>query len=95
MSPNPHLNINQLPPPPHLAHSPTNSNNNTMDMAFPIKMKQSNKCESVKSGEIIKLHLGLVQALESASAASCKTPATFIDSIRPNNPPGKKQRIPK
>ena len=27
----------------------------------------------------------LVRALESASPASCKTPATFIDSIRPNN----------
>ena len=26
--------------------------------------------------------LGLVRALESASPASCKTPATFIDSIR-------------
>ena len=31
----------------------------------------------------------LVRALESASPASCKTPATFIDSIRPNNQPGK------
>ena len=28
-----------------------------------------------------------MQALESASPASCKTPATFIDSIRPNNQP--------
>ena len=27
----------------------------------------------------------LVRALESASPASCKTPATFIDSIHPNN----------
>ena len=31
----------------------------------------------------------LVPALESASPASCKTPATFIDSICPNNQPGK------
>ena len=31
----------------------------------------------------------LVGALESASRASCKTPATFIDSIRPNNKPEK------
>ena len=31
----------------------------------------------------------LVRALESASPASCKTPATFIDSIRPNNQPEK------
>ena len=28
-------------------------------------------------------------ALESASSASCKTPATFIDSICPNNQPEK------
>ena len=31
----------------------------------------------------------LVRALESASPSSCKTPATFIDSIRPNNKPEK------
>ena len=31
----------------------------------------------------------LVRALESASPASCKTPATCIDSIRPKNYPGK------
>ena len=31
----------------------------------------------------------LVRALESVSPASCKTPATFTDSIRPNNKPEK------
>ena len=31
----------------------------------------------------------LVRALESASLASCKRPATFIDSICPKNQPGK------
>ena len=31
----------------------------------------------------------LVLALELASPASCKTPVTFIDSIRPNNQPEK------
>ena len=31
----------------------------------------------------------LVQALEPACPASCKTPATFIDSICPKNQPGK------
>ena len=31
----------------------------------------------------------LVQALESASPASCKTAAAFIDSIRPSNQPEK------
>ena len=36
--------------------------------------------------------LDLVRALESASHASCKTPATFIDSIRPNNQPGKNKK---
>ena len=36
----------------------------------------------------------LVRALGSASPASCKTPATFIDSIRPNNQPGKKKKNP-
>ena len=30
-----------------------------------------------------------MRALESASPASCKISATFIDSIRPNNEPGK------
>ena len=37
----------------------------------------------------------LVGALESGSPASCKTPATFIDSICPNNQPEKQQRIQK
>ena len=31
----------------------------------------------------------LVRALESVSPASCKTPATFIDSIRPDKQPEK------
>ena len=31
----------------------------------------------------------LVRALESASPASCKTPATLIDSIHPKDQPGK------
>ena len=60
-----------------------------MGMAFLVQMTQSNKCGSVRNDEIINLHLDLVRALESASPASCKTPATFIDSIRPNNQPGK------
>ena len=34
----------------------------------------------------------LVRPLESASPASCKTPATFIDSIHPNNQAGKKNK---
>ena len=35
-----------------------------------------------------------MRALESASPASCKTPTTFIDSIHPNNQPGKKTKYP-
>ena len=34
----------------------------------------------------------LVRALESASPASCKTPATLLDSICPNTQPGKKNK---
>ena len=34
----------------------------------------------------------LVRALESASPASCKTPATFTYSICPNNQQGKKNK---
>ena len=37
----------------------------------------------------------LVQTLESASPASCKTPATVIDSICPKQSTKKEQRIQK
>ena len=36
----------------------------------------------------------LVWALESASPASCKTPATFTDSIRPNKYPENETKNP-
>ena len=45
-----------------------------MDIEFLVHMIQFNKCGSVRNDEIFKLHFG-VQALESASPASCKTPA--------------------
>ena len=48
-------------------------------------MRQSNKCGSVTNDEIFNLQLRPGEALESASPAFCKTPGTFIDSIRPNN----------
>ena len=48
-------------------------------------MKQFGKCGSVRTDDIFNLHLVLVQAPESASPASCKTPLTFIDSLHPNN----------
>ena len=91
-SPHPHPNINQPPPPP--IPSTSICNDNTMDMAFLVKLRQSNKCGSVRNDEIINLHLGSGAALESASPASCKTPATSIDSICPNNQPGKKTKNP-
>ena len=50
MSPHPHPNINQ--PPPSIC------NENTMDMAFLVKLRQFNKCGSVRNDEIINLHLG-------------------------------------
>ena len=86
----PHTNINQ--PPLHLSHPPIIYNNNTMDMEFLVQIRQTNKCGSVRNDEII--HLGsLVQALGSASSASCKIPATFIDSICPNNHSTKQENI--
>ena len=93
MSPHPHPNINQ-PPPTYSTPPPPPSicNDDTMDMAFLVKLAQSNKCGSVRNDEIINLHLGSGAGLKSASPASCKTPATFIDSIRPNNQPGKKNK---
>ena len=42
------------------------------------------ECCSVRKDENSTDTWDLVRGLESASPASCKTPATFIDSIRPN-----------
>ena len=50
-------------------------------MVFLVQMRQSNECGSVSNDEIFNLHLYLVQTLESASPASCKTQAIIIDSI--------------
>ena len=61
-------------------------------MAFLVQMRQSNKCGSVRNDEIINLHLG--SGAGPASPASCKTPATFIDSIHPHNQPRKKTKNP-
>ena len=55
-----------------------------MDTEFLVQMRQSNKCRSVRKDENSTYTWDLVRALESASPASCKTPATFTDSIRPN-----------
>ena len=55
-------------------------------------MRQSNKCGSVRTDEIINLHLEYSMTLESAFPAFCKIPVTFIDSIGQNNQPGKKTK---
>ena len=52
--PHPHPNINQLPP----TYPIISNNNNTMDIAFLVHMRQSNKCGSVRNDEMINLHLG-------------------------------------
>ena len=59
---------------PHQSHPTIIYNNNTMDT----------ECCSVRKDENSTYTWDLVRALEWASSASCKTPATFIDSIRPN-----------
>ena len=57
-----------------------------MDMAFLVQMRQCKKCGSVRNDEIITLYTwNMVQALQSASTASCKMPAPINDSIHPNN----------
>ena len=43
---------------PHLFHPPSICNDNTMNMALLVKLRQSNKCGSVRNDEIINLHLG-------------------------------------
>ena len=48
-------------------------------------MRQSNKSGSVRNDETFNLHLRSTTGPESASPASCKTPATFIDSICQND----------
>ena len=58
-------------------------------MTYLVQMRQSNKYGSVRNDKIPTYPCNLVQALESASPASCKTPSTFINSICSNNQPGK------
>ena len=49
-------------------------------------MRQSNKHGSARNDVILNLQ---VRALASPFPTSCKKPATFIDSIQPNNQPEK------
>ena len=43
---------------PHLSHSSSICNNNTMGIEFLVQLRQSNKCESLRNDEIFNLHLG-------------------------------------
>ena len=49
------------------------------------EMGHCNGCGSVRNVLYSTHTWDLLRALESVSPASCKTPATSIDSIRPNN----------
>ena len=63
-------------------------------MTFPIQIRQSKKCGSVRNDEIMNLPWDLVQALESAFPTYCKASATFIDSICLKESTGKKTKNP-
>ena len=67
--------------------------NNTMIVITLGKIRQSNRCESVKNYSTYSWDL--VWALGSASSASCNTPATSTDSISPNNQPRRNKKSPK
>ena len=56
------------------------------------QMRQSNECGSVRNDEILTYTWDLMWALEATSRASCKTPATSIDSIHPNNQPRRNRK---
>ena len=66
-------------------------NNNTMIMISLIQMRQCKGCGIVRMILYSTHTCDLVQTLESASPASCKTPATSIDPIPPNSHPGRKK----
>ena len=46
-------------------------NNNTMDMELLVKMRQSNKCGSVRVYQILNLHFEFAAAPKSAYCVSC------------------------
>ena len=56
LSPHPHPYMNQ--PPSNLCNPHIIHNNNTMDTEFLVKIRQSNKCGSVRNDKIFNLHLG-------------------------------------
>ena len=78
---------------PYLSHLPIICNNNTMDMVFPVQMRQSNKCGSVRNDEIINLHLrsgvgprvSLCCLLEDTSHIYWFHPPKTINQQKPRN----------
>ena len=60
-----------------------------MNIVFLPQMGQCNECGSARNDDIFNLHLDQMQALKSASPASCKTPATSIDRKHPNKQKGR------
>ena len=66
--------------------------NNPITVISLAQMRQCNGCGNVRN-DIYSTHTwDLVQVLESASPASCKTPATSIDSIHRNNHPRRNKK---
>ena len=79
----------------HWSHPPTLPYHikcsNTMDMISLAQIRQSNGYGSVSNDNIFNLHLGSATGPQVSVPASCKTQATSIASILPNNHPrGKK-----
>ena len=65
-------------------------------MAFLVQMKQSNKCGRVRNDEIISLHLGIwCGPLSQHPLPPAKHQPQQDTRHRPNDQPGKKQRIKK
>ena len=71
---------------PCLFHPSIIYDNNAIDIEFLLQTRQSGKCGSVRNDEKLNLHLGSgAGPCQHPLADSCKTPATFIDSIPMNN----------
>ena len=58
----------------HVSHTHIISNNNTIDIAFLVQMRQCNKCRSVRNVEIINIHL------ESGAGIWARIPCLLQDT---------------
>ena len=78
---------------PHQSHPHIICNNNTMDMALLVQMKQSNKCRSVRNDEKINLPLG--SGADPWVSISCLLHGTshIYWFHLPKKPTSKKRRI--